>query len=63
MKLLLDLLDFVEFLVSPIGFAVALWLCLYSFSVQVLGLDVFWSILLPAFPAIDFYFLLQRVNF
>jgi len=63
MKWVLVVLEVLEFLTTPFGFAGMLWIGLYFFLLQVFGMNVCWASLLPAFPAIDLYFLLKRFGY
>ncbi|NJL38529.1 MAG: hypothetical protein HC840_05400 [Leptolyngbyaceae cyanobacterium RM2_2_4] len=63
MGLLLGILEFLEFLASPIGLAVGLWASFYFVLVQVLSFNVFLAVLMPAVPMIDLYFLLKRLEY
>ncbi len=63
MKWILGLLEFLEFLTTPFGFAGMLWIGLYVFLLQMLGLDALWASLLPVLPAADLYFLLKQFGY
>jgi hypothetical protein len=57
---ILNFLEFLEFLATPLGIAASIWSCLYYFALQSLSLNVTLAILLPALLAVDLYFLLQQ---
>jgi hypothetical protein len=58
LQLLLGILEFLDFLTTPIGLAVSLWISFYCF-LQALGLNVLIAALLPAISFIELYFLLK----
>ncbi len=59
----LGVIEFLEFLTTPGGLVAGLWVSLYLFFIQILGLNILLAMLLPAIPAVDLYFLLKRLNF
>ncbi|MBD2060177.1 hypothetical protein H6F88_29985 [Oculatella sp. FACHB-28] len=63
MGLLLAILEFLEFLASPVGLTVSLWISFYFVLVQVLSFNVLLAVLVPAIPMIDLYFLLKRLEY
>jgi hypothetical protein len=63
MGLLLSILEFLEFLVSPVGLTVSLWVGFYFLLVQVFSFNVLLAALVPAVPMIDLYFLLKRLEY
>jgi hypothetical protein len=63
MGLLLGILEFLEFLVSPVGLTVSLWVSFYFVLVQVLSFNILLAALVPAVPMIDLYFLLKRLEY
>lgn len=63
MGLLLGILELLEFLVSPIGLTVSLWVSFYLVLVQVLNFNILLAALVPAVPMIDLYFLLKRLEY
>ena len=60
MQLLLSLLEFIEFLVTPFGLAVGLWASFYFPLVQLLNFNLELASLLPAILAVNFYFALMQ---
>ncbi|NET36175.1 MAG: hypothetical protein F6K19_29815 [Cyanothece sp. SIO1E1] len=60
--LLLNTLDFLEFLVSPSGLAASLWIILYLFLLQIMGLSLLTSMTLPAMLTIEIHFLLNQLD-
>lgn len=56
---ILGLLEFLEFWTTPMGLTVGLWLSLY-WCLQILGLNLLLSALLPAIVTLDLYFLLRQ---
>lgn len=63
MGLLLGILELLEFLASPIGLTVSLWVSFYLVLVQVLNFNILLAALVPAVPMIDLYFLLKRLEY
>lgn len=63
MGLLLSILELLEFLASPIGLTVSLWVSFYLVLVQVLNFNILLAALVPAVPMIDLYFLLKRLEY
>jgi hypothetical protein len=62
MKLLLHLLEFIEFLVTPFGLAVSLWASFYFPLVQLLNFNLELAALLPAVLAVKLYFALMQFS-
>lgn len=62
MKWLLNLLEFIEFLVTPFGLAVGLWASFYFPLVQLLNFNLELASLLPAILAINVYFALTQLS-
>jgi hypothetical protein len=50
MGLLLGILEFLEFLVSPIGLTISLWVSFYFVLVQILSFNILLAALVPAVP-------------
>ncbi|HEY9625477.1 MAG TPA: hypothetical protein V6C78_34475 [Crinalium sp.] len=57
---LLNFLEFLEFLTTPLGIAVSVWGGFYYFALQSLNLSVTLAMLLPAILAVDLYFVLHQ---
>ena len=57
---LLNFLEFLEFLTTPLAIAVSVWGGFYYFALQSLNLSVTLAMLLPAILAVDLYFVLQQ---
>ncbi|XGV97129.1 MAG: hypothetical protein ACAF41_30960 [Leptolyngbya sp. BL-A-14] len=62
MKWLLTLLEFIEFLVTPVGLAVGLWASFYFPLVQLLNFNLELASLLPAILAVNVYFALMQIS-
>lgn len=62
MAWLLGICEFLEFMTTPLGLAVSLWISFYYFAVQSLNCNVWLSALLPGVMAIDLYFVLKRLD-
>lgn len=62
MKWLLNLLEFIEFLVTPFGLAVGLWASFYFPLVQLLNFNLELASLLPAVLAVKVYFALMQLS-
>lgn len=62
MRWLLNLLEFIEFLVTPVGLAVGLWASFYFPLVQLLNFNLELASLLPAVLAINIYFALTQLS-
>jgi hypothetical protein len=62
LQLLLSLLELLDFLTTPIGLALSLWMSFY-FCLQALGLNVLIAALLPAISFIELYFLLKQQEY
>lgn len=56
---LLLFLEFIEFLASPIGCLTGLWIGLYYFLLQNPDMNLTLAILLPIFPLLPIYLMLQ----
>ena len=62
MKVLLSLLEFIEFLVTPFGLAFGLWASFYFPLVQLFNFNLELASLLPAVLAINVYYALIQLS-
>jgi len=60
MKVWLTFLEWLEFLVTPLGLAVGLWSSLYLLLVQRLSFNLALAALLPALLSVEVYFALSQ---
>ncbi|MBD2460047.1 hypothetical protein H6G89_03220 [Oscillatoria sp. FACHB-1407] len=62
MAWVLGILEFLEFVGSPLGLTASLWISFYYFAVQSLGCDPWVSALLPGIPAFNLYLYLKQLD-
>ncbi|MDX2214519.1 MAG: hypothetical protein SFY66_14605 [Oculatellaceae cyanobacterium bins.114] len=62
MALFLGILEFLEFVGTPLGLATSLWISFYYFAEQTLGFDLWLAALLPGVLAVDLYFYLKQID-